>query len=134
MRNPMLLFELVGLLLLRFATRQLFALLFQLPPRFTRFEPDGRRPHCFHHAPTEPLRAHRQDECRERGEPLLEPRFGDRTGAVEHFKHPQPPPVAHLAAAVECRVVWKNPVAEEIHAPHRRLRAGRMFQNEVQLF
>jgi hypothetical protein len=44
----MLLLLLVGLLLLlRFATRQLFALLFQLPPRFTRFEPDGRRPEFF---------------------------------------------------------------------------------------
>ena len=40
----MLLFRLFGLLLLRFATRQLIALLFQLPPRFTRFEPDGCHP------------------------------------------------------------------------------------------
>ena len=39
----MLLFLFVGLLLLRFAVRQLIALLFQLPPRFTRFEPDGRQ-------------------------------------------------------------------------------------------
>jgi len=75
--NPMLL--LPGLLLFRFETRQLFALLFQLPPRFKRFEPDGHRPHCFHHPPTEPLRAHRQDERRECAEPLLELRFGDRT-------------------------------------------------------
>ena len=43
----MLLFVLDGLLLLRFATRQLLALLFQLPPRFTRFEPDGHRPKSF---------------------------------------------------------------------------------------
>jgi hypothetical protein len=28
-----------GLFLLRFATRQFVAVLFQLPPRFTRFEP-----------------------------------------------------------------------------------------------
>ena len=35
----MLLFLLSGLLLLRLADRQFFALLFQLPPRFTRFEP-----------------------------------------------------------------------------------------------
>lgn len=35
----MLLFLLSGVLLLRFAERQLFALLFQLPPRLTRFEP-----------------------------------------------------------------------------------------------
>ena len=36
----MLLFLLAGLLLLRCAERQLFALLFQLPPRITRSEPD----------------------------------------------------------------------------------------------
>ena len=35
---------LFGLLLLRFAVRQLMALLFQLPPRFTRLEPFGRHP------------------------------------------------------------------------------------------
>ncbi len=40
-RKPRLLFSLPGELLLRFATRQLLALLFQLPPRFTRFEPDA---------------------------------------------------------------------------------------------
>ena len=38
-RKPLLLLLLFGLLLLRFATRQLLALLFQLPPRFTRFDP-----------------------------------------------------------------------------------------------
>lgn len=37
----MLLFELPGLLLFRFADRQLLELLFQLPPRMTRFEPLG---------------------------------------------------------------------------------------------
>jgi hypothetical protein len=49
----MLLFVFVGLLLLRFATRQLFALLFQLPPRFTRFVPDDRRPDLGHGPPAE---------------------------------------------------------------------------------
>ncbi len=38
-RKPMLLLLLFGLLLFRLATRQLLALLFQLPPRFTRFDP-----------------------------------------------------------------------------------------------
>ena len=40
-RKPLLLLRLSGLLLLllRFATRQFPALLFQLPPRSTRFEP-----------------------------------------------------------------------------------------------
>lgn len=37
-RNPLLLFVLSGSLLLRFDTRQFLALLFQLPPRSTRFE------------------------------------------------------------------------------------------------
>ena len=36
----MLLLRLPGSLLLRFADRTFLALLFQLPPRFTRFEPD----------------------------------------------------------------------------------------------
>ena len=36
----MLLFLFDGLLLFRFAERQFCALLFQLPPRFTRFSPD----------------------------------------------------------------------------------------------
>ena len=40
----MLLFALFGLLLLRLPTRQLLALLFQLPPRFTRFEPFWTEP------------------------------------------------------------------------------------------
>ena len=39
-RKPMLLLLLFGLLLFRFATRTLFAELFQLPPRLTRLEPD----------------------------------------------------------------------------------------------
>jgi len=40
-RRPRLLFVLLGLLLLRFADRQFCALLFQLPPRLTRLEPDA---------------------------------------------------------------------------------------------
>ncbi len=39
-RKPMLLLRLSGALLLRYAARQFLALLFQLPPRITRFEPD----------------------------------------------------------------------------------------------
>ena len=39
-RNPRLVFRLSGVFLLRFADRQFLALLFQLPPRFTRLEPD----------------------------------------------------------------------------------------------
>jgi hypothetical protein len=38
-RKPTLLLRLSGLFLLRLATRQFSALLFQLPPRITRFEP-----------------------------------------------------------------------------------------------
>ena len=43
-RKPRLLFRLSGVFLLRFADRQFLALLFQLPPRFTRFEPHDRSP------------------------------------------------------------------------------------------
>jgi len=39
-RKPMLLFRFVGSLLFRFAERQFRALLFQEPPRSTRFDPD----------------------------------------------------------------------------------------------
>jgi len=40
-RNPLLLLRLSGVLLLRLAERQLFGLLFQLPPRNTRpYQPD----------------------------------------------------------------------------------------------
>jgi hypothetical protein len=38
----MLLLRFVGLLLFRFAHRKFDGSLFQLPPRFTRFEPPGR--------------------------------------------------------------------------------------------
>ena len=37
----MLLFRFDGVLLFRFAERQFDAVLFQLPPRFTRFEPES---------------------------------------------------------------------------------------------
>ena len=43
-RKPRLLLRFSGLLLLRLATRQFSALLFQLPPRFTRLEPYGMAP------------------------------------------------------------------------------------------
>ena len=39
-RKPKLLFRLSGEFLLRFAERQFLALLFQLPPRLTRLEPE----------------------------------------------------------------------------------------------
>ena len=47
-RKPRLLFSFPGEFLLRFAERQFLALLFQLPPRFTRFEPPwDKAPRCF---------------------------------------------------------------------------------------
>ena len=39
-RRPRLLLRLPGVFLLRFADRQFLALLFQLPPRLTRSDPD----------------------------------------------------------------------------------------------
>jgi hypothetical protein len=41
-RKPRLLFRFNGSFLFRFADRQFLAELFQLPPRFTRFEPFDR--------------------------------------------------------------------------------------------
>ncbi len=43
-RKPSSLLRFVGWFLLRFAVRQFAAGLFQLPPRFTRFEPQDRSP------------------------------------------------------------------------------------------
>ena len=43
-RTPTLLFVFVGLLLLRFAERQLWSLLFHEPPRSTRTEPGSAYP------------------------------------------------------------------------------------------
>ena len=43
-RKPRLLFRFGGSFLLRFADRQFLASLFQLPPRFTRFEPCDHLP------------------------------------------------------------------------------------------
>ena len=42
-RKPGLFFGFDGLFLFRFAARQFLAELFQLPPRFTRFEPNAIR-------------------------------------------------------------------------------------------
>jgi len=50
-RKPRLLFRFDGSFLLRFADRQFLAVLFQLPPRITRFEPHDRSPQVLvaHH-------------------------------------------------------------------------------------
>jgi len=46
-RNPRLLFRFSGVFLFRFADRQFLGLSFQLPPRFTRFEPAlDKAPYC----------------------------------------------------------------------------------------
>ncbi len=62
-RKPMLLFVLSGVLLLRYEERTLFVLLFQEPPRSTRFVVDRIRADgslCEAHAPwsTSEVRAH----------------------------------------------------------------------------
>lgn len=56
-RKPRLLLRLSGLLLFRFDTRQLTALLFQLPPRFTRLEPSPHKPVSFWRLPRHVLRS-----------------------------------------------------------------------------
>lgn len=54
-RKPRLLFRFVGVFLLRFAERRFWALLFQPPPRFTRFEQRARQV-----LPEPPLRCDRE--------------------------------------------------------------------------
>ena len=71
----MLLLLLAGLLLLRFAVRQLMALLFQLPPRFTRLEPFGRHPKSLHDMPPERPALRRHHKRQQRLHPLLQFQF-----------------------------------------------------------
>ena len=68
----MLLFLLDGLLLLRFADRQFLPLLFQLPPRITRFEPSGRHPKSLQYVPPKPSTLRRPHESQQRRCPLLQ--------------------------------------------------------------
>jgi hypothetical protein len=67
----MLLLLFVGLLLLRFAVRQLLALLFQLPPRNTRLEPFGRHPKALQNMPPKRSALHRHDKSQQGLHPLL---------------------------------------------------------------
>ena len=76
----MLLFLLSGLLLLRFADRQLLTLLFQLPPRITRFEPVGHHPKSMQHVSPPVLVARRRGERHQRLDPLPATEFGPPPG------------------------------------------------------
>lgn len=105
-RKPRLLFSLPGELLLRFATRQLLALLFQLPPRFTRFEPDAG-PLPFLHAPIS-IRSLCLQSC---GQDTLYPKPGQnplrRSGAEGQLLRTQKPgetgslPTAHATTRAQ---------------------------------
>ena len=73
-----MLFRFAGLLLFRFADRQFLALLFQLPPRNTRFEPFGVVPR-LHNAQTKRSRFRPLDERKKRPRSLGVLGFGRET-------------------------------------------------------
>ena len=58
--------------LLRFADWQFLALLFQLPPRITRFEPVGHHPKSMQHVPPPGLAVRGQGERHQPLHPLLQ--------------------------------------------------------------
>jgi len=79
----MLLFLFVGLLLLRIADRQFLPLLFQLPPRITRFEPSGHHPKTLQDMPPKRPALRRHYEGQQCLHPLLQNQFAStgRTAA-----------------------------------------------------
>ena len=93
----MLLLLFVGLLLLRFAVRQLFALLFQLPPRFTRFEPFGRHPKSLQDMPPKPPALRRHYKGQQRLHPLLQNQFAPIPTHKRRLIPPKLPRKSHLA-------------------------------------
>jgi len=98
-RAPMLLLRLVGVLLLRFATRKFDALLLKFPPRITRLEAPSSTPKALHQRPSlpslprargfDPAAKHAADFARLFGEVQVL-RFGDEAKvAGEPEEHPR---------------------------------------------
>lgn len=92
----MLLFVLSGLLLLRFAERQLLRLLFQLPPRLTRFEP--LQPLPLRGGKPRPPQSHRIRMCNvthQTGGTLNQRLLGQVSIRVGRFTPGEFPPTPH---------------------------------------
>jgi hypothetical protein len=96
----MLLFVFVRLLL-RFATRQLVAVLLQLPPRYTRFVPDDRRPELAEFLPFRRVGA----AAKELVEPLLHVRL--RVGYdLDEFGRHRPEIVSKIFQGFAPEPLW----------------------------
>ena len=93
----MLLLLSFGLLLLRFAVRQLIALLFQLPPRFTRLVPFGRHPKTLQAMPPERCALGWQYEGQQCLHSLLQLQFAPPSTPLRRLITPELPREPHLA-------------------------------------
>lgn len=88
------------MLLLRFAERTLLALLFQLPPRYTRFVPDGRRPNGGGKQSAPRVLAFGVSrKCKQRSAPRLKSTLTQFRGAELPLQTPPPAPQPHPVLA-----------------------------------
>jgi len=129
----MLLFLLSGLLLLRFADRQFLALLFQLPPRITRFEPVGQHPKSMQYLPPPRLAAGWQGERHQRLHPLLQVQLRPPPGHPLTFIPAELAGKAQLAPPSQPQPLRKDSIAEKIHAEGRPVQADVWLQHQTQL-
>ena len=113
----MLLFLLSGLLLLRFADRQFLALLFQLPPRITRFEPIGRHPKSMQDAQAKTPALSRQREGDEGFHPLLQLALRPSSLQVRQLVSPELALEPQLAPPGQPAFAWKDTITQKIHTP-----------------
>jgi len=124
----MLLFLLAGLLLLRCAERQLFALLFQLPPRITRFEPDGGHPKSLQYVPAIGQAVRRHHEGQQCLHPPLQFRFASLPFNEGPLITPELAREPNLAAAGQAHRVGKQPVTEKVHSQGGAVEARLRFE------
>ena len=114
-RKPLLLFRLSCVCLLRFAERQLSELLFQLPPRFTRFEPVTTHRQAFQHMPAEfpTLHAAGCSECSESLGSLLKLRCGQLSPLQILVESNQSFSVSATAPAIKLQMSGKDPAPQK---------------------
>ena len=131
-RNPMLLFLFVGLLLLRFAVRQLIALLFQLPPRFTRFEPSGHHPKTLQDMPPKRPALRWRHESQQRLHPLLQNQLAPLAAPLRRLIAPELLHKPHLAPPRQPHRAGEQPVAQKIHPEVRPVDGRVALQFQLQ--
>jgi hypothetical protein len=129
-RRPRLLLRLSGLFLLRFDARAFLALLFQLPPRLTRLEPEdgpsGQNPKTRYDISTKPIAVGKASEFQQRfhmPDQFLRRPFAP---APQALVQPEFVDEAPLATRRKKDLLWKHTIAEErnplVAAVHLKIR------------